>query len=236
MIRETVDLEDAILGEGVGMLEGLASQGTEEHRLIPSWSGVIADTLNQFHMAPNSRVAEVYWSVSNASIRGILVRVRTALAELVAELIALTPQDQEVPDKLAADQAVQLVITGDRPTIHYSSQHATDDGTNVTVAGGGLAPGPVTVAGAHGSAIGSQTTSGANSSVVGTQAVQAGRDAVTAGQDATITCAGDPPVKEGWWARLRKRGMVVAFATILGAIAAVIGTAVGIAVWIGWTP
>jgi len=40
------------------------------------------------------------------------VRVRTALAELVAELITLTPQDQEVPDKLAADQAVYFVITG----------------------------------------------------------------------------------------------------------------------------
>lgn len=54
-------------------------------------------------MAPNSRVAEVYWPVSNASIRGLLVRVRTALADLVAELITLTPQDQEVPDRRAAD-------------------------------------------------------------------------------------------------------------------------------------
>ena len=74
-------------------------------------------------MSPTSHVAEVYWSSSNASIRGILVRVRTALAELVAELIALTPQDQEVPDKVAADQAVQLLITGDRPTIHYANSH-----------------------------------------------------------------------------------------------------------------
>ncbi len=53
IIRETVDLEDAILGEGIGELEALASQGTDEHRLIPSWSGVIADTLNKYHMAPN---------------------------------------------------------------------------------------------------------------------------------------------------------------------------------------
>ena len=53
--------------------------------------------------------------MSNASIRGVLVRVRTALAELVAELITLTPQDQEVPDKLAADQAIQFVITGIAP-------------------------------------------------------------------------------------------------------------------------
>jgi hypothetical protein len=76
----------------------MADQNTEEHRLIPPWSSLIADTLNCHNMAPRSRVAEVYWSVSNASIRGLLVRVRTALAELVAELLTLTPQDQEVPD------------------------------------------------------------------------------------------------------------------------------------------
>jgi hypothetical protein len=126
MIRDTVDLEDAILGAGIGELEALARQDTDEHRLIPSWSSVIVDTLNRYNMGPTSRTAEVYWSVSNASIRGILVRVRTALAELVAELIALTPRDQEVPDKQAADQAVQFMITGDRPIIHYDNSRAGD--------------------------------------------------------------------------------------------------------------
>lgn len=248
IIYEKVDLEDAILGEGIGELEALASQVTPETRLIPSWASFIADTLNQYNMAPNSRVAEVYWSVSNASIRGLLVRVRTALAELVAELIMLTPRDQEVPDKIAADQAIQFVITGDRPTVHLSHQLAADGGTNVMVADGS-ASGPVTVSGAHGTAIGKQTASGANSSVVGSQAanganssvvggqaVQAGHDAVTTEQDSTITSATDQPVKEGWWGRLRRRGMVVTLATIIGALAAVVGTAVGICVWIGWTP
>jgi hypothetical protein len=248
MIRKDVDLEDAILGGGIGELEALASEGTDEHRLIPSWAGLIKDTLNQFNMGPTSRVAEVYWSVSNASIRGVLVRVRTALAELVAELITLTPQDQEVPDKVAADQAVQFVITGDRPTIHYNSQQATGGGTNVTV-GGGTAPGPVIVAGVHSSAIDSQTASGANSSVVGTQAAngadssvvggqarQAGHDAVTARQDATVTSAGDRQVKEGWWVRLRKRGAVVAFATIIGGVAGVAGVVVAILIAAGWKP
>ena len=28
-----------------------------------------------------------------------------------------------------------------------------------------------------------------------------------------------PHVKEGWWARLRKRGAIVAFATIIGGVA-----------------
>jgi hypothetical protein len=249
VIRETVgDIEDVILPQGISMLEGLASQGTDMHRLVPPWSSVMADTLNQFNMAPNSRVAEVYWSVSNASIQGVLSRIRTALAELVAELVTLTPQDQEVPDKLAADQAVQFVITGDRAVINYSPQHATGGGTNVAVVGH-PAPGPVTVSGAQGTAIGSQTASGANSSVVGTQsangagssvvggqAAHGGRDAVVAGQEASLTRAEDEPAKGGWWARLRKRGAVVAFAAIITAIAAVAAVIVAIAVAAGWNP
>jgi hypothetical protein len=127
VIRETVgDIEDASIPYGIGMLEGLASQGTDTHHLSPPFSIAIADTLNQFNMAPNSRVAQVYWSVPNASIRSILVRVRTALADRIAELITLTPQDQDVPDKQAAAQAVQLNITGGRPTIHFGDRRAGD--------------------------------------------------------------------------------------------------------------
>jgi hypothetical protein len=233
MIREKVDLEDAILGGGIGELEALASAGADEHRLIPGWSSFVKDTLNQFNMGPTSRVAEVYWSVSNASILGLLVRVRTALAELVAELITLTPQDQEVPDKLAADRAVQFVITGERPVIHYTVQHAADGGSNVAVGG---AAGTVAVSGEHGSSIGSQDASGAGSSVVGGQAVRAGRDAIIAGQDAAIPGAGDQPAKEGWWTRLRKRGAVVAFATVIGAVAGVAGVVFAILIAAGWKP
>jgi hypothetical protein len=234
--KKDMDLNDAVLSGGIGELEALAKQETDEHRFLPSFGGFIAYVLNDQHMvAPNSRAAEVYWSVSSASIRGLLVRVRTALAELIAELISLTPQDQEVPDKLAADQAVQFVITGDRTTINYSPQHAGDGGTNVSIADVSV-PGSVTVSGAHGSAIGSQNASGPNSSVVGSQSAQAGRDTVTAGRDATVEGTKGQDVKEGWWARLRKRGAVVAFATIISAIAAVVGTIVGVCVWLGWTP
>ena len=127
VIRETIDdIEDAILPYGIGMLEGLASQGTDMHRLGPPFSSVMAETLNKWHMEPGSRVAEVYWSVSNAAIVGTLVRIRGALADLVAELRTLTPQDQDVPDKQAADQAVRVVITGDRTSIHFGDRRAGD--------------------------------------------------------------------------------------------------------------
>src|SRR5262249_46647559 len=112
---------------------------------------------------------------------------------------------------------VQFVVTGKRPVINYTVQRAADGGTNVAVNSEDKA-GAVTVSGAHDDAIGNQVAGGANFSVVGNhrasgarssvaggQAVRAGRDAVPARQDAAVPCAGEQPVKEGWWARLRKR-------------------------------
>ena len=244
IIREKVDVRDAVLPFGIGQLEGMASEDTDEQRLSPEWAGFIADMLNQHHMALGSRVANVYWSVPRSAIQGVLVRIRTALAELVAELIALTPEDQEVPDKQATDQVVQFVFTGDRSVLNYTVQHAADGGTNVAAAAG-----PVAVAGTNGSAIGSQTASGANSTVVGSQeasgagssvvggqSAHAGGDVVTAGHDAAAPAAGEQPVKEDWWARLRKRGAVVAVATILGGLAGVAGVVVAILIAAGWKP
>jgi len=77
---------------------------------------------------------------------------------------------------------------------------------------------------------------GANSGVVGGQAVQAGRDAITAGQDAAVPGGEEQPVKEGWWARLRKRGAVVAFATIISALVGVAGVVIAIMIAAGWEP
>ena len=73
-------------------------------------------------------------------------------------------------------------------------------------------------------------------SVVGGRAVKAGRDALTAGQNAAVRGPGDQSAKEGWWTRLRKRGAVVAFATIIGAIAGVAGVVIPMLIAAGWKP
>jgi hypothetical protein len=243
IIREKVDLEEAILSHGIGQLEAMASAGTQDHQLLPPWAGFIRDTLNERGMVPNGRVADVYLSVPDVAVQGVLVRIRAALTDLVADLIALTPQDQQVPNGAAADQAIRLVVNGDRNVINYSPQHAGDGGTNATVGGPGAGPVAVT---------GSQTASGAGASVAGTQAaaggegasvtggqvVQAGRDAVVAGRDSTGTCA-DPaeqPVKENWWTSLRKRGVVTTISIIVTAIAGVAVVVVTIMVAAGWKP
>ncbi|RKN48210.1 hypothetical protein D7223_09230 [Micromonospora endolithica] len=227
--EKDINLEVAILGGGIGELEALANRGEAEHRIMPPWAQVMTDTMNRYNAAPNSRVEVVYWPVSDASLRGLLVRVRTALAEMVAELIALTPAAQEVPDKAVADQAVQLVITGHRPTIHVTSQQANDGGTNVAL--GRTEAGPVTVSGA-GTAIGNQTASGSGASVVGSQSATGSHNTL-AGRDGT---AATPSTEQGWWSRLRKRGAVVAFTTIFGGIASIAAAALAAFTWLGWTP
>jgi hypothetical protein len=207
-IMGDIVLEDAALSQGVGELEGLADALTgadEMPKLMPWWESGVIMLLNENHMGPNSVTTAVYWELSSATVRGVLTRIRTALAELVAELVILTPEHQEVPAKSAADQATQFVLTGDRPTVVYSPLNATNGGT----------------------AIGSQTASGAGSSIVGTQTVR-GSHSQLAGRDSKVD-GSEQAAPENWWTRLRKRGVVVAFATVVGGAA-------GVFAWIGWTP
>ncbi|MGW3994326.1 AbiTii domain-containing protein [Amycolatopsis sp. NPDC004772] len=232
-MTKDVDLEEAVLGSGIGELEALAGKGDrtdEPHWLSPAWADVVVDYLNKAAVQDGVSVVQgAYWELPNSSIKGLLVRVRTALAELVAELATLTPQEQEVPTKIAADQAVQLVITGERPTINITNQH-TDTGPNIST----QAAHSATVAAGQSTAIGNQTASGENSTVIGAQAAN-GDSATVNGRDS----AASSPVAnehEGWWIRLRKRGALVAFFTIVGGIAGIVGAIAAVLTLLGWTP
>lgn len=127
MRTQDADLEVAVLDSGVGELEALVNSAKSEHHIMPGWADIITGTLNEYHVAYNSRVQYVYWPLTDASLRGVMVRIRTVLAEMVAELIALTPPSQEVPDRAAVDQAVHLVITGERNTIMVAPQQAVGE-------------------------------------------------------------------------------------------------------------
>jgi hypothetical protein len=228
--EKDIDPEIAILGGGIGELEAMANQDKSEYLLMPSWADLIAGVLSKYSVEQGStRVEAVFWPLPDAALRGLLVKVRTALAELVAELIALTPAAQDVPDKAVADQAVYLVVNGHRPTIQVTAHHAAG-GTNV--AASPAEGSPVTVSSGTGTAIGSQTASGSGSSVVGSQTASGGHNTLT-GRDGP---AADSPPGRGWWARLRKRGWVVAITTSLGGIAGVAAAVLALFAWLGWTP
>ncbi|TCC35248.1 hypothetical protein E0H75_41410 [Kribbella capetownensis] len=221
-INDAVDIERLNLGTGIGEIEALiaeAEKGGEPTRMSPPFGDVLAEYLNENGVDAVSRVAMVYWDVPLSTLQGVLVKVRTALAELVAELAVLTPEGQETPTKAAADQAMQLVFTGD-PTVYVTHQQ-TDSGTNIA------APGAESATVASGStAVGSQTANGKDSTVVGAQVVH-GNDATVTGRDSAPSAV--PAETEGFWGRLRKRGLLVALFTVVGGIA-------GVLAWIGWKP
>jgi len=110
-------------------------------------------------------------------------------------------------DRQPPPELVGLAIQFVVMNVNNSLQTAAAVGTNVTVSGPGA--GPVAVADG--------------------QAVQAGRDAAAA------RAAHQPP-QEGLVGAPAGAGMIVAIATIVGAIAVIIGTAVAICAWAGWTP
>lgn len=122
------DCDTLPLVQGIGELEGFAASD-DAIRLQPSQAGIIVGALNAANEAYQSQVESVFWTVSRSAIQGVLVRIRTALADLVSELIVATPAGQDVPDKAAADHAV-LMITGNQNVVNYSPQIATDGGQN----------------------------------------------------------------------------------------------------------
>lgn len=225
------DPNELPLRQGIGELEAFAESGEQTHRFTSTRAQLLIGAMNRSSSAPNSHVAALYWELPNAAIRGVLVGVRTALAELVAELEVLTPAGQEVPDKAAADQAVQLVVTGERPTINVTTQHAAAGGTNLST----IQAGPLTVASGSGTAIGSQTASGQNSTVVGAQTAH-GDHATVTGHDSGTTPDALGHEREGWWTRLRKRGVLVAFFTITGGIAGIVAAIAAVLTLVDWTP
>ncbi|GHF10424.1 hypothetical protein GCM10017786_50120 [Amycolatopsis deserti] len=129
--EQKVDWEQIPLDSSVGDLEAMIARAEDNSvKLSPAWAGHMVEILNHANTSPNTRVATLYWEVPVSGIEGTLTRIRTALTELVSELISRTPEGQEVPAKGAADQAIQFVINGDRSVINYSPQQAGEGGKN----------------------------------------------------------------------------------------------------------
>jgi hypothetical protein len=209
--RQRSEWRVAELRQGVGELEAVANSAERTVNLSPSWSSEVISALNEHNEAYNSLVTRVYWPISITAFRGVLSRVRTALVELVTELDDLTPESQAVPSREAVDGVLQTIFTGDRQHITVVRQNAGEHGTNTIT----------TASGDHATAVGSQSVTGDNNT--------------TAGRDVTLPDAA-PAEQDGWWARLRKRGMFVAFFTVVGGIAGVVGAVAGVLTWLGYAP
>jgi len=159
--------------QGIGELEDLARRSNEHIDLGPPGASDLVVYINTQQAGSGLHIESLYWRVSTTQIRGILQHVRNILIELVAELLATTPGDQDVPSAEAADQAINVIL-------HGGKRH----NVNVTVA-------------------------------------QSGNGAATA--------TPSEPADESWWARWRKRGIIVGLATMAAALLAAV-------TWLEWKP
>ena len=98
---------------GVGELEAWVQNGKPILISLPR-ADHIGDFFDRSSGNPFQKIHRIYWSVSPAVIIGILDQVKTALAELIGELIAGTSDSQDVPTPEQAAQAVSVAISGSK--------------------------------------------------------------------------------------------------------------------------
>ena len=125
--------DEAPLTHALAQLEDLSRRRDESVRIQPFGAQELILVWNQ---QTGAGVTRLYWQVSRSAIVGAVAGVRTALAELVAEMLAMTPDQHQPPSRQAADDAVHLVVTGNRNTVTViASQIAASGPATVTVTG-----------------------------------------------------------------------------------------------------
>ena len=125
--------EEVVLAGALGELEDLSRRPDGVVNLQPPGAQELVVLWNH---ETGGRVTRLYWQVSRSTIVGVITGVRTALAELVAEMLAAAPDAYQTPTKQAVDDAVHLVLTGNRNTVTVvGSQAAANGPAIVTVTG-----------------------------------------------------------------------------------------------------
>ena len=132
--------EEVPLNGGVREIEEMIAtakthDGGEVKLTLPRGQDVVR--LMNFEMqqrGENSQVTAIYWSVSRITLEGVVDQIRTRLVELVAEMRAEMPDEADVPSGAVADNAVSLVINGDKSRIKVASARAAGEGVHTAIA------------------------------------------------------------------------------------------------------
>ena len=113
---------------GVGELEALAnSEKTDAIRLSLPQATIIVKAMNRELGDGFQSVHAVYWKLQRETIRGVVDRVRTALADLIADLVQASPDGQAAPPREAVDHAVKVAVTGNHATITLTNASASGE-------------------------------------------------------------------------------------------------------------
>lgn len=149
--RELPEFAQEKIGElfpcqmGIGEVEAaIKDAGNNEGSLRFSlpMSMELAHFMDQASQNPFQHITALYWSVSSVNLHSIVDQVRTTLAELVAELRAGMPRNQQVPSEGVARQAVEVAVHGAKSRVTVTTAQATggSDAAVVPEASGGDSP------------------------------------------------------------------------------------------------
>lgn len=110
--------ERATLCRTVGELEDLVQFAEETVVLFPPGAQDLVLLLNR-EGTFNARITRLYWTVDRDAIRNVVTDIRTALAELIGELLAATAHGRE-PSPAAVDEVVHAVVHGTRDAVAFA--------------------------------------------------------------------------------------------------------------------
>lgn len=118
------------LRQGAGEIEELVKRAESTDDAVKFSLPMGAD-LAQLMGGQGQVVLAVYWSIAPAALRGVLDQVRTALAQLVAELRATMTDKDSLPSADEATQAIHFVVTGNRNTVNLAQASSSGAGSPV---------------------------------------------------------------------------------------------------------
>ncbi|MEU9255474.1 hypothetical protein AB0D66_26965 [Streptomyces sp. NPDC048270] len=120
--------EEVALRHGIGEIEALVQRCRDEgeHARLGIPGGLeLTRLMDSASGNPFQRITDIYWSVSPAALHGLVDQVRTTVVELVAELRAAMPEDQQIPTPDQMDHALHVVVHGDRARINVTAAQSS---------------------------------------------------------------------------------------------------------------
>lgn len=133
-IDESVPLNGGV-AEIESMIASAKSQGGGVKLSLPKGQDIVRlmNYENQ-KRGGHDRVTAIYWAMSEVTLEGVLDQIRTRLVELVAEMRAEMPDEAEVPTAAVADNAVSVVIHGDKSRVNVVAAQASGNGSHTVTA------------------------------------------------------------------------------------------------------
>ncbi|MGW2292669.1 AbiTii domain-containing protein [Streptomyces phaeochromogenes] len=125
--RESIN-EEIVLTNSVAEIENFAESARQAGGSVPFGipGGVeLARLIDYASGNQLQRIESLYWSVSEAALRGVLNQVRTTVANLVGQLQASLPDSPAVPTAAEGSHGVHVTVNGRGSNVSVSAAQSS---------------------------------------------------------------------------------------------------------------